>query len=112
MDSANGHTSIKSESAKYLTQILKELKQQITAKYPVIEMLVFGSKARGEDTPDSDIDVFVRLPAVTRTIEEDLFDMAHDLELKYDCLIDIIILSDSLLCTHAEYLPIYQRIVS
>ena len=94
MDSANGHTSIKSESAKYLTQILTELKQQITAKYPVIEMLVFGSKARGEDTPDSD------------------FDMAHDLELKYDCLIDIIILSDSLLCTHAEYLPIYQRIVS
>ena len=30
-------------------------------------------------------------------IEEDVFDMAYTLELKYDCLIDIIVLADKTL---------------
>lgn len=100
----------KPHQIRLIEQIVTELKQRVTAKYPVLEMRVFGSVARGEDTPDSDIDIFVRLPTVTRSIEEDLFDTAYDIELKYNCLIDMIILSDNMLRTYAEQAPIYQNI--
>lgn len=74
--------------------IADELKRKISSKYPLVEMRVFGSTARGNRTKESDIDVFIRLPTVNRELEEDLFDIAYDLELKYDCLIDVIVLSD------------------
>ncbi|MFH0725156.1 MAG: nucleotidyltransferase domain-containing protein [Pseudomonadota bacterium] len=76
------------------TGIVNELKKKVSIKYPLFEMSVFGSTARGHQSKESDIDVFIRLPVVNREQEEDLFDIAYDLELKYDCLIDIIVLSD------------------
>jgi uncharacterized protein len=76
------------------TGIVNELKMKVSIKYPLFEMRVFGSTARGHQSTESDIDVFIRLPVVNREQEEDLFDIAYDLELKYDCLIDIIVLSD------------------
>ncbi|GAK55285.1 hypothetical protein U27_02117 [Candidatus Vecturithrix granuli] len=100
----------KPHQLKLIEQIVTELKQQVTTKYPVLEMRLFGSVARGEDTPNSDIDIFVRLPTVTRSTEEDLFDTAYDIELKYNCLIDMIIFADNMLRTYAEQVPIYQNI--
>lgn len=94
-----------------IKQIIHELKQTITQKYSLLEMRLFGSTARGEATNDSDIDIFIRLPEVNRVIEEDVFDMAYALELKYDCLIDVIILADSTLKQYSEQLPIYQNIL-
>ncbi len=91
--------------------IVNELKMMVSQKYPLIEMRVFGSTARGNQSPDSDIDVFIHLPVVSREMEEHLFDMAYDLELKYDCLIDVIVLSnEDLTDKHAKPL-IYKNIV-
>jgi len=45
----------------------------------------------GNRTTTSDIDVFIHL--VTRKVEEDLFDLAYNLDLKYDWLFDITALS-------------------
>jgi len=95
----------------HIEQILREFKQAIVDKYPLLEMRLFGSTARGEATKESDIDIFIRLPEVNRVIEEDLFDMAYELELKYDCLIDVIILADSTLKKYSEQIPIYQNIL-
>ncbi len=50
--------------------ILVELKNKISQKYKLIEMRLFGSKARGESEYHSDIDIFVRISDVNRTIEE------------------------------------------
>ncbi len=50
--------------------ILVELKDKISQKYKLIEMRLFGSKARGESEYHSDIDTFVRISDVNRTIEE------------------------------------------
>lgn len=93
-------------------RIVRELKQKISAKYTPREVRVFGSTARGDRKAESDIDVFVHLPQVNRVIEEDLFDMAYEIELKYDCLIDLIVLSDAGL--KGQYLgtPIYQKVLS
>ncbi len=91
--------------------IVKELKKQVMGKYPLIEMRVFGSTARGDRTAESDIDVFLKLPRVNREIEEDLFDVAYELELKYDCLIDLVILSDKDLAGVHGYPSIYKNMM-
>ncbi|OHB75986.1 MAG: hypothetical protein A2Z25_14940 [Planctomycetes bacterium RBG_16_55_9] len=74
--------------------IATQFRQAVESKYTIIEMKLFGSSARGDYSKTSDIDLMVRLPKVDRHIEEDLFDMAYDLELEYDCVIDVIVLPE------------------
>ena len=95
---------------KQIERIVSELKDRISEKYSIKEMRVFGSSARGDRKPESDIDVLVHLSHVNRQIEEDLFDMAYDLELKHDCLIDLIVVDDRDLSGVQGTAPIYEKI--
>ncbi len=95
-----------------IRKIVKELKTKISDKYKLHEVRIFGSSARGDRRAGSDIDVFVRLPQVNRQIEENLFDIAYELELKYDCLIDLIVFSDEALKGRYAETPIYQKVLS
>ena len=95
---------------KKIQQIVGELKDRISEKYSLKEIRVFGSSARGNLKPESDIDVFVHLSHVNRQVEEDLFDMAYDLELEHDCLIDLIIIDDRDLIGRSGTAPIYEKI--
>ena len=88
------------------------MKSKIFDKYNLHEMRVFGSSAHGDRRIDSDIDIFVQLPQVTRQIEEDLFDIAYELELKYDCLIDLIVFSDQSITEKYDNSPIYKKILA
>ncbi|MBD3375792.1 nucleotidyltransferase [candidate division KSB1 bacterium] len=86
--------------------VTKQFKQNVAKKYDILDIKLFGSAARKEQTQGSDIDIMVKLPKVDRAIEEDLFDIAYDLELEYDCLIDVIVLSQEL---HQE-IPLIKTI--
>ncbi len=86
--------------------ITKQFKRMVEKKYNIVEMKLFGSSARGEHTKYSDIDIMIKLPVVTREIEEDLFGIAYDLELKYDCLIDVIAIPSDF----SDNIPIYREI--
>lgn len=92
--------------------IVEELRSRIAKKYTILDMRVFGSTARGDNRMGSDIDVMVCLPEIDRTIEEDLFDIAYDLELEYDCIIDLIAISDRNLKGQIGSAPIYGKILS
>ncbi|MFH1039287.1 MAG: nucleotidyltransferase domain-containing protein [PVC group bacterium] len=95
---------------RQIGKIVRELKDRISEKYSIQEMRIFGSTARGDRTPESDIDVWVHLFHVNRQIEEELFDMAYDLELKHDCLIDLIVVDDRVLSGAHGTAPIYEKI--
>ena len=97
---------------KKIQKIAKELKNNISSKYEVDELKVFGSSARDDRREDSDIDIYVLIPEVNRKIEEDLFDIAYDLELKYDCLIDLIVFDKQALKGKIASAPIYQKVLS
>ena len=86
--------------------ITKQFRQTVENKYDIIEMKLFGSFARGDYSKTSDIDLMVRLPKVDRNIEEDLFNIAYDLELEYDCVIDVIVLPQNF----NNNIMIYQNI--
>lgn len=89
-----------------IKKITQKFKQSVKNKYDIIEIKVFGSSSRGDSTESSDIDIMVRLPKVNRTIEEDLFNIAYDLELEHDCVIDVIVLPQDI----NNYIPLYQNI--
>ena len=90
-----------------ISVITKLFKDAVGKKYKIIEVKLFGSSARGDYSKTSDIDIMVRLPNVDRKIEEDLFNIAYDLELEYDCIIDIIVLPQNL----EHVIPLYQNII-
>jgi predicted nucleotidyltransferase len=87
---------------KQTNDILIELKNKISQKYKLTEMRLFGSKARGE---------FVRISGVNRTIEEDIFDLAYEAELKHGCLIDIFVFDDNAFNGIHFWTPVYQKIL-
>jgi len=96
---------------KQTNDILIELKNKISQKYELTEMRLFGSKARGESDSHSDIDIFVHISDVNRTVEEDIFDLAYEAELKHDCLIDIFVFDDKALSGIHFWTPVYQKIL-
>ena len=91
--------------------IVEKLQSRISEKYQLIELKLFGSSARGDNRADSDIDVWVCLPELNRAIEEDLFDIAYDMELEYDCLIDLIAVSVEDIKGRIGATPIYDKIL-
>ncbi|MFB3816112.1 MAG: nucleotidyltransferase domain-containing protein [Candidatus Methylomirabilales bacterium] len=74
---------------------LVALKQRLRERFGQVELTVFGSKARGEDVPDSDIDVLIVLESVTAGTEAEIDDLIYDIDLAYDCVISAMVFSRS-----------------
>ena len=74
-----------------------ELKKRLLERYGdrLARFLVFGSYARGEQTPESDIDIFVTLQeTVNWKTEFAVWDTAFEIELEYDVILDVKIYSE------------------
>ena len=96
---------------KKIKKIVEELKHNISLKHNLHEMRLFGSAGRGDNTKESDIDIFVRLSEVNRKIEEELFDTAYDFELKYGYTIDLFVFDDTINEGINAHIPVYQNIL-
>jgi predicted nucleotidyltransferase len=64
-------------------EIARKLKRRWSERVPVVEMRVFGSRARGDNESDSDMDVFIEIERHTREIEEIVRDIAWETGLEY-----------------------------
>jgi predicted nucleotidyltransferase len=82
-------------SQERLKASLDELKASLVERFgPAVDLTLFGSVARGSFGADSDIDVLVLIPSrVSTDMEEEVFDLAFDVELKYDVVFGIIVYS-------------------
>ena len=76
---------------KAVTEFTSRIKDALGAN--LFDIRLFGSKATGKFTDDSDIDVLV----IVRNRDEETFDIISeillDVELKYDCLISPVVFS-------------------
>jgi predicted nucleotidyltransferase len=91
---------------------LSEFKEKINEKYPGTELILYGSKARGDFDEESDIDVLalidgvigketkeywvdikgkptIRIVAPVDKIEKDILGIKFNVELKYDIVIGL-----------------------
>jgi uncharacterized protein len=62
-----------------------------------VELRLFGSKARGDGTPESDLDVAVVTDGPSHGCEDEVVDIAFDVDLAYDVYISPRVLPSSIL---------------
>ncbi len=65
---------------------LRNLKEELSRRFNVIDLRIFGSKVRGEDTPESDIDVMIELDECNPDIELQIYDLVFEINLQNDTL--------------------------
>ena len=77
--------------------ILKQFKTHIkqTLGSRLVELKLFGSKASGDDQPDSDIDVLVIVTTDDWHLRDKIYDVATDILLQMDICISPKIISKS-----------------
>ena len=73
------------EEKSALTQFKADLERALSGQ--LIELKLFGSKARGDDQPDSDIDVLVIVATDDWHIRDTVYDVATDILLQMDVCI-------------------------
>lgn len=61
----------------------------------LVELWLFGSKARGDFGPNSDIDLLVIVSELPSEVEWEIYEMAADYSLEYDVLFNIHILDSA-----------------
>ena len=78
---------------KSIKRALARLKKVLTDRFGSgIGLYLFGSVARDDYTPESDIDVLVLFPnEVDTALEEEIFDLAYDVELECDVVFGIVV---------------------
>ena len=93
-------------------EAIREATRMLKEKFPVKEVILFGSKARGDDDPESDIDLLL---LTTRPIHwkerHSIVEALFDIEMKYDVVISIIVDSVNDWQTGlSSLLPIHEEI--
>jgi uncharacterized protein len=73
---------LKSKDADALVEFLRRIRAVLGNN--LIEVKLFGSKATGKDEPDSDIDVLVAVEEGGIEIEDQVLDIAFDINLKHE----------------------------
>jgi predicted nucleotidyltransferase len=91
---------------------LEEFRQVLLQKFPYVEIILYGSKARGDDKEFSDIDLLVLLDdEINNSLEEEIFSTAFEIELKYDVVFGLLIESKSFWKSDlAKAMPIHWNI--
>lgn len=74
--------------------ILEEFARRIRAVEPRARIWAFGSRARGDAAPDSDLDVCVVLPEVSAAREDEIRRRAWEVAFHHGRVIPAIVLSE------------------
>ncbi len=77
--------------AKNEQEALKALREKIFGKYKIIDFRLFGSKARGEARPDSDMDIMIELPINDPAIVADIDEIIYSINLDFDVYISAVV---------------------
>jgi predicted nucleotidyltransferase len=72
---------------------LSTLKDLLEKKYNLRDFRIYGSKVKGSDSPESDVDVMIELEDSSPIIESEIDDLIFRLNIRYDCLITAVYFS-------------------
>jgi len=91
---------------------VEEFKGKIVEEFPEAQFILFGSKARNEDSEPSDIDILVTLKRkIVTAVEEDIFRIGFETGLKWEVVFGIVVEEDKFFFSSlAKTMPFYQNI--
>ena len=83
----------------------------VVQKYGIEKVTLFGSYARGEQTPDSDIDVAVLLKdGITEEMHDEMIELVVDLELDLGITVSVVPVEYDNYLKWKRLLPFYKNI--
>ena len=93
-------------------EVLNRIKSGIAGKDPKAEIYLYGSRARGDNRPDSDWDILVITPKdkITFDYESDLRDPIFDIELESGQIISLIVYSKSDWINKMPYSTLFSNV--
>jgi len=84
---------LKKTDKKAVFEFCNLLRMKLGSNLQMIKL--FGSKARGDDDPESDIDILILVERRDILVEDQILDIAYDTSLKHNVVIMPVVLSDS-----------------
>jgi predicted nucleotidyltransferase len=72
-------------------RIVREFQRRLAAIVPVVDLRVFGSRARGDAAPDSDLDVFIELEESTPDLRRRISEIAWEVGFEMDRVISTVV---------------------
>jgi predicted nucleotidyltransferase len=95
-------------------QIINRIKEVIHDRDPQADAFLFGSRARGNDRPDSDWDILILVDAdhVTNEIEDKFRDGLYDIELETGQIISAFIYPKEFWKSNLKYSPLYKNVIN
>lgn len=74
------------------------------------KIILYGSVARGEDTPESDIDIAVILHGYTKEMHEDMIECLVDMDSQYNKVFSVLLIDYDKFMYWEDIIPFYKNI--
>jgi predicted nucleotidyltransferase len=72
-------------------KIVREFQRRLMVITPMLDLRVFGSRARGDAAPDSDLDVFIELEESTPELRQRISEVAWEVGFEMDRIITTVV---------------------
>jgi len=74
-------------------RVVIELKKRLVKKIPIVDIKIFGSRARGDEDEFSDLDVFIEVEYLSSEIKQAIYDISWEVGYKHEVFISPLIFS-------------------
>ena len=72
-------------------RIAREFRRRLSAIAPIVDLRVFGLRARGDAAPDSDLDLFIELEEATPELRKRISEIAWEVGFEMDRMISTVV---------------------